>query len=211
MTFDMAASIIPKSDQMNADDLISGPRTITITKVYGTNASDQPVAVSFEGDNRKPYKPGKSMRRVMVAAWGVDVAQYVGRRMTLYNDPTVMFGGMQVGGIRISHMSDLERDLTLLLTTTKSKRSPFTVKRLVEEAPKISGRVRLQTAARAAAGKGAEALAAFRDGLQPAALPAFAEIEDELQQIAQAVASNPAPDPEMGKGSEPAVDDDMRI
>jgi len=206
----MAASIIPKSDQMNADDLISGPRTITITRVYGTNASDQPVAVSFEGDNKKPYKPGKSMRRVMVAAWGVDVAQYVGRRMTLYNDPGVMFGGMQVGGIRISHMSDLERDLTLLLTTTKSKRSPFTVKRLVEDAPRISNRERMFTAARVAAGKGVEALAAFRAGLQPPALEALAEIGDELDKAAQA-ATNPAPAQETSKASEPAVDDDMRI
>ena len=207
---DMSAYTIPKSDQMNADDLISGPRTITITKVSGTNNAEQPIAVFFEGDNRKPYKPGKSMRRVMVAAWGVDASQYAGRRMTLYCDPTVMFGGMQVGGVRISHMSDIERDLNLLLTTTKSKRSMYTVKRLVEDAPRISNRERMFTAARAAAGKGVEALAAFRAGLQPPALEALAEIGDELDKAAQS-ATNPAPAQETSKASEPAVDDDMRI
>ncbi|MBK8200630.1 MAG: hypothetical protein IPK75_20025 [Acidobacteria bacterium] len=91
----MSKFVIPKSDQLNADDLLSGPRTITITKVSGTGAADQPVAVHFEGDDGKPYKPCKSMRRVMIAGWGVDAAQYVGRSMTLYCDPKVVFGGMQ--------------------------------------------------------------------------------------------------------------------
>lgn len=124
---DMSAFVIPKSDQLNADDLISGPRTIRIMRVSGTNNAEQPVAVFFEGDDGKPFKPCKSMRRVMIAAWGVDAAQYVGRSMTLYCDPAVMFGGMRVGGIRISHMSHIERPLNLALTVTKAKRVPYKV------------------------------------------------------------------------------------
>lgn len=181
---DMSAFVIPKSDQMNADDLISGPRTITITKVVGTNNAEQPVAVFFEGDNSKPYKPGKSMRRVMVAAWGIQTQEYVGRSMTLYCDPTVVFGGMQVGGIRISHMSDIDRDLTLLLTTTKSKRKPFEVKRLVASAPKTSRRDALYAAARVAAGRGSHSLYEFTTSLQPAALAALTDIGDELKRAA---------------------------
>jgi len=210
---DMSKFVIPKSDQLNADDLIAGPRTITITKVSGTNNADQPVSVYFEGDNNKPYKPGKSMRRVMVAAWGIDASLYVGRRMTLYNDPAVMFGGMQVGGVRISHMSDIERELTMLLTTTKSKRSPFTVKVLREDAPRISNKERMFASARAAAGKGTEALAAFRKGLQPVAAEALAPILDELIQTASAVAGDPPHDPKTGEvGGQGGVDhDDVRI
>jgi hypothetical protein len=34
---------------------------------------------------------------------------------------------MEVGGIRISHMSHIERDLTLALTVTKAKRAPYRV------------------------------------------------------------------------------------
>ncbi|MBK8200643.1 MAG: hypothetical protein IPK75_20090 [Acidobacteria bacterium] len=126
----MSKFVIPKSDQLNADDLLSGPRTITITKVSGTGAADQPVAVHFEGDDGKPYKPCKSMRRVMIAGWGVDAAQYVGRSMTLYCDPKVVFGGMQVGGIRVSHMSHLSAPLNLALTVTKAKRAPYRVQPL---------------------------------------------------------------------------------
>lgn len=75
------------------------------------------------------------MRRVMVAAWGPDASQYVGRSMTLYRDPKVQFGGMQVGGIRISHMTHIERDMTMALTATRAKRAPYTVK-VLQNAPR---------------------------------------------------------------------------
>jgi hypothetical protein len=164
---DMASTIIPKSNQTNFDDLLAGPRTITITAVKASGAPDQPIAVHYEGDNGKPFMPCKSMRRVMVAAWGPDAAQYVGRSMTLYGDPKVAFGGMQVGGIRISHMSHIERDLTLALTVTKAKRSPFQVRKL--EAP-------AQTApADRASGWAAEYIAAVNAAETPAALAAFVE------------------------------------
>lgn len=127
---DMSQFTAPKSDQTNADDLVAGPRTITITKVSGTGNADQPVAVHYEGDAGRPFKPCKSMRRVMIAAWSADAAQYVGRSMTLYRDPSVAFGGMQVGGIRISHMSHMDREMVMALTVTKAKRAPYTVKPL---------------------------------------------------------------------------------
>jgi hypothetical protein len=127
---DMSTTVAPKSNQLNADDLIAGPRTITVTKVSGSGNGEQPVAVSFEGDGGKPFYPCKSMRRVMIAAWGVDAADYVGRSMTLYRDPSVQYGGMAVGGIRISHMSDIPREMVMALTVTKAKRAPYTVKPL---------------------------------------------------------------------------------
>ena len=65
---DMSQFVAPKSDQLNADDLIAGPRTIRIRGVRGTENPEQPVSVYFEGDDGKPYKPCKSMRRVMIAA-----------------------------------------------------------------------------------------------------------------------------------------------
>jgi hypothetical protein len=128
---DMSKVIIPKSDQINADDLLTGPRTITIREVTIRPGTDQPVSIFFDGDNGKPYKCCKSMARVMVHAWGPDANKYVGRSMTLYRDPNVKWGGMQVGGIRISHMSNIDRELLLALTETKGKRAPFIVKPLV--------------------------------------------------------------------------------
>ena len=126
---DLRGTIKPKSDQLNADDLIGGPVTIRITGV-SVSEGEQPVSISFEGDGGKPFKPGKSMRRVLVNLWGPDGAAYVGRSLTLYRDEQVVFGGVEVGGIRISHMSHLQRETTMALTATKAKRKPFTVKPL---------------------------------------------------------------------------------
>lgn len=123
---DITSTLEAKSNQLNTDDLIAGPRTITITKVTAGN-NEQPVAVAFDGDQGKPWYPCKSMRRVLVAAWGADASQYVGRRVTLFRDPSVTYGGIQVGGIRISHLSELDGPLSIALTVTRQKRAPYKV------------------------------------------------------------------------------------
>ena len=130
----MSATIAPKSDQLNADDLIGGPQTVTITGVT-RGSPDQPVNVTTAefGDGR-PFKPCKSMRRVMVAAWGPDASTYIGRRMLLYRDESIRFGKEIVGGIRISAMSHIDRPLMVALTVTRGKRAPFTVEPLAETA-----------------------------------------------------------------------------
>jgi hypothetical protein len=151
---DMSQFIAPKSDQLNADDLIGRTLTIKITRVTGS-AGDQPVSIYFEGDNGKPYKPCKSMRRVLVHVWGKDGNAYVGRSMTIYRDEKVMFGGIQVGGIRISHMSHIDAPQTMALTASKAKRAPFTVKPLQTGAadPELAN---LRTAGQGAAQSGTE-------------------------------------------------------
>lgn len=124
---DLTATIKPKSDQLNADDLIAGPRTITVTSVKLV-AEDQPVAIHFHGDDGKPYKPCKSMRRVLVKAWGPDGSKYVGRSMALYLDESVRFGGAAVGGIRIAELSDIGGPVVMALTATRGTKKAFTVK-----------------------------------------------------------------------------------
>lgn len=131
----MLATITPKSDQLNADDLIGGQsKTIKVSKV-SILAGDQPVSLNYEGDNGKPYKPCKSMRRVLVQVWGSDGNAYVGRSMTLYRDDRVKFGGAEVGGIRISHMSGITEPVTLALTATRAQRKPYTVQPLITNEP----------------------------------------------------------------------------
>jgi hypothetical protein len=125
---DMSQFIAARSDQMNADDLLDAPRTITVTKVSATpDSAEQPVSIHYEGDNGKPFKPCKTVRRIMVGIWGKDASQYVGRSMTLYRDPTVAFGGMQVGGIRVSHMSHMGGEKTVTLMVTRGRKAPFKV------------------------------------------------------------------------------------
>ena len=159
---DMSKTVAPKSDQINADDMIGGPITITVTRVTGNEGNaEQPVNIWFAGDNGKPYRPCKSMRRVLLAVWGPDASIYEGRSMTLYRDPSVRFGGMEVGGIRISHMTDIERPVVLALTASKAKRAPYTVKPLAKpSAPTKESEAILAFAEMAAAG-GMAAFTAF--------------------------------------------------
>lgn len=148
---DMSAVIIPKSDQINADDLLAGPMTITVAAVSIRPGTEQPVSISFDGDNGKPYKPCKSMCRVLVQCWGPDANQYTGRSMTLYCDPKVTWGGMAVGGIRISHMTDINGTQVMALTATKGSKKPFTVKPLKAPAPPPSATTLFASAEVAAA------------------------------------------------------------
>lgn len=130
---DMSAFIAAKSDQLNADDLMDAPRTITITKVTAQpDAAEQPVSIHYEGGEGRPWKPCKTMRRILVGVWGKDASRYIGRALTLYRDPTVAFGGLQVGGIRISHMSDISEDKTVALLVTRGRKAPFKIKPLVD-------------------------------------------------------------------------------
>lgn len=129
-------TIVPKSDQLNAEQLIGAPLTITVTDVRRGMTDEQPIIISYAEDQGRPYKPCKSMRKVLVFAWGEDGRQWIGRSMTLFNNPEVMFGGVKVGGIRISHMTDIERDISLSLTKTRGKKEQFVIQRLAAD-PKV--------------------------------------------------------------------------
>lgn len=135
---DITDAAAPKSDQINADDLMSGPRTVTITDVRQGN-SEQPVEiVTAEFGPGRPYRPGKSMIRVLINAWGAEASTYKGRRLTIYRDPEIAFGPSKVGGIRISHMSHISKKLTLALTVTRGKRAPYIVEPLPDGPPIIT-------------------------------------------------------------------------
>jgi hypothetical protein len=124
----IAKTIEPKSDQLNTDDLIAGPMTIKITAVKVNDKSDQPVLIHYEGDNGKPYKPCKSMRRALILGWeSSEGDDYVGKSVTLFCDPKVKWAGSEVGGIRISHMSHIADKKRFMLTETRGRRVPYEI------------------------------------------------------------------------------------
>lgn len=146
MQTDMTSVTAPKSDQINADDLIGKTMTITITEVVIKGGQEQPVSIYFQGSD-KAFRPCKSMCRVLVAIWGPDAKQYIGRSLTLYRDESVKWGGMAVGGIRISHASHIDGSHTMALTDKKGSRKPYTVKPLVVSAPAASAAPAIDLAA----------------------------------------------------------------
>lgn len=156
---DISDTILPKSDQLNADSLLAGAITITISSV-NKNTGEQPVAINYQGGDGKPYLPCKQMRRVMVQLWGKDASQYVGRSMTLYRDAKVTWAGAEVGGIRISHMSHIEGKQTMSLTASNKAKKPYIVLPLGDVAPpkKTIDAEPLKLGAEAALLRGSESL-----------------------------------------------------
>lgn len=186
MTFDISDTLAPKSDQLDAVELAGGPRTFTIERVTKGNA-EQPVNVHLAGFPR-PWRPGKSMRRVLAAAWGTDAGTYAGRSVTLYCEPDVEFGGAQVGGTRISHLSHIDGPLRIPLLIKRGKSAVYTVQPLIEEArPDYATQVAAATTKDALNGIWRDASTAghLDDALKAAILARGGELVDDAQEVDQ--------------------------
>lgn len=123
---DITFAIEAKSDQLNAVDIIGCDRIIHITAV-NVNQADQPVHVRFQGDNNRPWKPSKGMLRILVGCWGSYTANWVGKSAQLYFEPTVMYAGKEVGGIRVRAVSDIQAPKTFSIAINRSKRDQVQV------------------------------------------------------------------------------------
>lgn len=128
----------PRSDQWNADDFIGGPRTFTIAGVKPGSAEQKYDIELVEGQGRA-WRPPLTVLRLLIAAWGDDAKAWVGRRATLYRDASIRFGPDAVGGIRVSHLSDLpgNKPLEVKLTASRGKRATVRVEPLAD-APKTA-------------------------------------------------------------------------
>jgi hypothetical protein len=106
-------TIEPKSDQLNYDDVMTSPITVKVVGLKMGN-QEQPVIIEIEenGKRLRPYKPCKSMRRVLIGAWGDKGKAWIGQSMTLFGNPEITFGGKAVGGIQISHMTGIGKART---------------------------------------------------------------------------------------------------
>jgi len=131
----------PKSDQINADDLVGGRSIVaTVTGVRPGPDAKQAIDIVLSGQERV-YRPCLTMRRVLMACWGgvvdgqLDPAAWVGKRLELYTDPTVRFGADVTGGLRIRALSDILRPYSVALTVTKGKRATYSVGVLPPERP----------------------------------------------------------------------------
>lgn len=185
---DLSNTTIPKSDQLNADDLLVGPITVTITSV-SRGSVEQPVIVRISGDHL-PYKPCKSMLRVLMEAWGKDGRAWVGRSLTLYNDRTIKFGSDTTGGIRISHLSHIEKPLILPLTMTKGKRKAYRVDPL-KAPPTLEEVLAPTTLADLDRFRASEGKPAVADGDAPKIAAFLRDHPNAIEKIRAWVAANP--------------------
>ena len=126
----------PRSDQWNSDDFIGSSRTFTIAGVKEGRAEAKYDIDLVEGEGRC-WRPPLTILRLLIAVWGDEASVWIGRRVTLYCDPSIRFGPDQVGGIRVSHMSALPggKSLTVKITSARGRKSPHTVEPLTEPTP----------------------------------------------------------------------------
>jgi hypothetical protein len=121
---DLRSTIIPKSDQLNSDQLLGGPMIITVSDVRVGGGDDQPVSVYYALDPQRPFKPCKTMRKLLIHAWGSDGTQWIGKSLELFNEPSIKFGGETVGGIRISRMSGINpKGIEVSLAQTRGRKT----------------------------------------------------------------------------------------
>jgi hypothetical protein len=129
-------AILAKSDQLNFDDFGGNTRVITITDV-NVSMGDQPISIFYHDHNGKPWKPSKGMIRLICEAYGDESDNWIGKSIELHGDSTVKWAGKEIGGIRISALSDIDKaGLTAFITLSRGKRRKATIPLLVIEAPK---------------------------------------------------------------------------
>lgn len=139
---DISDTLTPNSSQLDAVDLLVGEKTFSITGVTMTGDKKQPVDVHL-AEHPKPWRPNLTMRRLLVAGWGGDHAIYAGRRVTLYNEPSVTYAGKTVGGIRIRAMSHLPERLLKTLPVNSKQLETFTVEPLPDAPAPVDWQARL--------------------------------------------------------------------
>ena len=125
---DVSETLQAKSDQLNATDIIGVEPVIKVREVRVSKSAEQPVWIYYHGDNNKPWKPSKGMRRILAAAWGRESDKWIGKSVKLFFEPSVRYAGQEVGGIRIRAVSDIASGgINCAWTLSKTKREPYHV------------------------------------------------------------------------------------
>lgn len=127
----LSDTVTSNGQQLNADDLISADKIITVTGIKRSTSKQQPLSIEYYGmQTNRPFKPCLTMRKILFAEWGTDGRQWVGKSMRLYRDSDVKFGTEKTGGIRISHLSDINKQAVHNLLVSKMKRQEFVINKL---------------------------------------------------------------------------------
>lgn len=188
-------TITPKSDQLNADDLIGMEKVITVTGVRRGN-NESPLFINYQGDDGRPFKPCKSMRRILIFAWGENGNDWIGKSMRLYCDPSVKYAGKEVGGIRISAVSGISNPINVKLTATRGSKKEYKVDILQEQEKPLYPEAKFNSAV--------DAMRKSIEGAQftPEQVITRCELTGKLSDEQRAIIRK------MGDGDEPSVDEE---
>jgi hypothetical protein len=126
---DLSGTIKSNADQLNVDDMVTGPMRIQVEGVTLNNDPKQPIKIFYYGCENKPFKPCLTVRRIIIALWGKDGNQWANRWMNLYVDASVSYGKQKnIGGIRVDALSHINSTATISLTVRRGVKQHFTIK-----------------------------------------------------------------------------------
>jgi hypothetical protein len=136
---DITDALAPTSDQLDAVELVN-PRTFTIDTGSSLGKREGKIVAEIRlVDFPRVWRPSKGMLDVLAACWGTDAKQWVGRCVTVYNDPEVMFGRDKVGGIRISHLSHIDKARVVTIRASGAgRKQPWRVEPLADATPVVT-------------------------------------------------------------------------
>jgi hypothetical protein len=96
---------------ISKDDVLTPVKAViagvTQREIGSGDEMELKVVVEFHGDTKPMILNGTNWD-ILEAAFGQDSDTWLGKTITLYNDPLVMYGGKKIGGVRIR----IERTLT---------------------------------------------------------------------------------------------------
>lgn len=135
MTLDISDTLLANSNQLNAVDIMGAPATVQITHAARQNDPKQPLVLTITG-GFKPFLPCKTVRRILTEAWTADAARWVGKWMVLYREPSVVYAGEEVGGVRVKALSDFPGATIKLKERKTGKPTEYRIERLT---PPVTG------------------------------------------------------------------------
>ena len=137
MNDDITATLAPKSDQLDAIDLMGKPpQVFTVTKVdvKADPNAEQPVSIHL-AEFPRVWRPNVSMRRVLGYCWSTKSSTWVGRQVELYCEDGVKFGNDVTGGTRISRLSHIDGPKKVPLLLSKGRSGSWKVDPLPQQTP----------------------------------------------------------------------------
>lgn len=134
---DISEAALAKSNQLNATDIIGCEPILIVERVNLVNESNgKTVYVHYHGCNNRPWRVSKGMVRVLMAGWGKESENWTGKAVKVFMEPSVIYAGKEVGGIRVRAMSDINpHGINTIITLSKTKREPFKVEFLDMKRP----------------------------------------------------------------------------
>jgi len=116
-----------KGEYISAGEIGDRRPTFTIARIGNVRMDDEKKkkevdkAVIWFKEIDRGWIYCKTSGHSMAAMWGKDDANWIGKRVTLYADPDIMFGADQVGGIRVAGSPDIDKEIKIRIKFKKKR------------------------------------------------------------------------------------------